>query len=454
MRILAIGLLLFVLSCSLEPKYEAPQVDVNLKEFEKGSVRVSEVSWQEFFGSYDLKRVIDIVLKNNRDLKIGDLNIGVAKKNHAIRISDLLPNINAGASYTRRKLPGSFSRFAASRQYNVNLASLSYELDFFGRLRSLKSSALEDYLASQEARKSIQLSLISEAVDSYLNLILDRELLLMLKSSVALQELRYDLIRKRYNNGVSKVTEEIAARIELENVKINYEDYKNRVLEDENQLLNLMASYDRDLLPDENIRILRVKAREELLEFVVSKTLLQRPDIQQAEHNLRSANALIGASRAAFFPSITLSGDYGYTSVEFENLFDSSTWNFMPQINVPIFNAGRNQATLDIAKLRKNVEVVKYEQVIQNAFEETLNALQLRKTLAFQTKSYGNILKSKERLLNITKKNKQYGLASKIDVLEARLGYLEAKRAYLQSEKDYFVSLVNIYKALGGGSAI
>lgn len=453
MRILLVALL-FISSCSFEPKYKAPEVEANLSEVNKESVGVVEVSWQEFFDHYDLKRIIDYVLRNNRDLKVADLNIGIAKENHAIRVGDLLPQVNGGAAYNRRNLPGGFARFTAATQYSVNLAVLSYELDLFGKLRSLKKSALEDYLASYEARKTIKLALISETVESYLNLVLDREILSIVESQLNLQESRYDLIFKRYKNGVSNVTEEIAARVDLENAKISYEDYKNRVLEDENALLNLMGSYDKDLLPDENMSILRIKAKEQLLEFVVSKSLLKRPDILQAEHRLKSVNALIGAARAAFFPSITLSGDYGYTSFELDNLFSSNSWNFTPKINIPIFQGGKNKATLDIAILRKEVEVVNYEQAIQNAFEETLNALELRKTLAFQTQSFARILASKSKLYEISKMNQRYGTASKIDILEAEINYLEAKKVYLQSEKDYFVSLTNVYKSLGGGSAL
>ena len=454
MRIFLVLLSLMAASCSLEPKYSAPKIEVELPNIDDSQVKISEVPWQEFFKNYDLKRIIDIALKNNRDLKVADLNMSVAKKNHSIRVADLLPNINGGASYNRRNLPSSFSRFTANKQYSVNVAVLSYELDFFGRLRSLKSSALEDYLASEEARKTIKLALISEVVDGYLNLVLDREILEIAKEKRDLQILRHELIRKRYKAGAANINEELKARVEVENSKIYYEDYKNRVFEDENKLLNLMATYDKDLLPNKNIRILKIKAEEKLLEFVASKSLLQRPDIRRSEHELKSSNAIIGAARAAFFPNITLSGDYGYTSLDMDSLLDSSSWNFMPQINVPIFSGGKNKAMLDIAKLRKKVEIVKYEQVIQNAFEETSNALELRKTVAFQTKSFANILKSKSKLYNISKRNKRHGLVSKIDVLSAKIGYLEAKTIYLRSEKDYFVSLVNIYKSLGGGSAI
>jgi len=452
MRIFLVLLLLVCASCSLEPKYSAPKIQVELAEIDKSKGRVSEIAWQEFFMHYDLKRVVDIALKNNRDLKIADLNMDVAQKNHAIRVSDLLPNINGGASYSSRNLPSSFSRFTASKQYSVNVAVLSYELDLFNRLGSLKRSALEEYLASKEARKTIKIALVSEVVEAYLNLVLDRELLKISKASSYLQGQRYDLVRKRYKAGAASINDELKARVDRENTKIDYEDYKNRVLEDENKLLNLMASYDRKLLPADNIRILSIKAREKMLNFVASKALLQRPDIIQAEHKLKSSNALIGAARASFFPSITLSGDYGYTSLDLDNLLDSSSWNFMPQINVPIFTGGKNQAMLDIAKLRKKVEIVNYEQIIQNAFEETSNALGLRKTIAFQTKSFANILKSKSSLYKISKRNKRYGFVSKIDVLEARLDYLASKRLYLRSEKDYFVSLVNIYKSLGGGT--
>ena len=452
MKILLILSLFLLSSCNLKPKYEAPEIKVTLPEIKSDKVHITEVSWQEFFDDEELKVFINRVLMNNNELKVANLNIDLLKKNHAISIADLLPKINAGGQYSRRNVPGSFRRFTATRQYNLNVALLSYELDFFGRLRNLKESALENYLASKEARKIIKLSLISQAVDGYLTLVLDRELLKISQASLGLQQLRYDLINKRYQAGVANVSDELTARLAVQNAKIDLEEDKNKVLKDENRLLNLLSSYDRALLPVQDVRILHIKSREDLLEFVVSKTLLQRPDIIQAENRLRSANALVGVARAAFFPSISLSGDYGYASLELDNLTDSSSWNFVPKINVPLFDGGKNKATLDIAKLRKEVEIINYEQVIQNAFEETFNALQDRKTLAFQAKSFAKILKSKSMLFKLAKRNKKHGLVSKIEVIEAKLAYLEAKRSYLRSEKDYSVSLVNIYKAFGGGT--
>lgn len=454
-RLLLLSLFILLFCCRLDPKYQAPKIEAPLIIDDRDSKKkISEILWQEFFLDDDLKRIIEIVIKNNRDLKIADLNLELAKKNHAISISNLLPQVELSGNYDRQGVPRVFNNFFLTRQYRLNANLLSYELDFFGKLRSLKESALQDYFATQEARKIIKLSLIYEAVDAYLQLILDREILAISEDISLLNRGRYKLILQRYKNGIAKVSDSLAAKIDYENAKISYDDYLNLVEIDKNNLLRLMASYDQKLLPGESLKLLKIKASEDLLEFVASDALLQRPDVKMAEYNLKSQNAKIGAARAAFFPSISLSANYGYTSVELNDLFNNRTWIFSPSINLPIFRGGLNKANLDIAKLRKIVQIENYENVIQISFEETKNALEERKRLAFQTKSYAKILGSKYRLYKIARKNKKYGYASSIDVIEAKLEYLLARKSYLTSEKDYFMSLAKIYKAFGGGSIL
>lgn len=442
-------LAIFLQSCNFEPRYKSPKIEAPLEKVSQSQAK--NISWQKFFNHQDLKRIIELVIKNNRDLKLADLNLEIARKNHAISIADLLPQIDAGASYVERGVPSQFSRFMAPRQFGANVSLVSYEIDFFGRLRNLKKSSLQQYLASNEAKNTIKISLISQTVDSYSNLVLDREILEIIKENLKFQEKRFSLINKRYKNGISSENEFLTSKIELETLKIEYQNYQNLIINDENNLLSLVASYKKDTLPDKDISILDIKTNENLLEFIPSTSLLSRPDILQAEYNLKSANANIGSARAAFFPSISLTGTYGYGSTDLSNLFETKSWNFSPEINLPIFSGGRNVANLKIANLRKKSEIINYEKAIQNAFSETLNALEQRKTLKTQLDSYGEILVSKLKLYEISIERKKYGMVSEIDVLSAKIECLNAKRNYLKTKKDYLVSLVNIYKAFGGG---
>lgn len=445
----ALLLVVFVQSCNLEPKYNKPKIEAPLEE--SSQQKTVDISWKNFFEHDDLKRVIELVVKNNRDLELADLNLEIARKNHAISIADLLPQINATGTYTERGVPSQFSRFMAPRQFGASVSLASYEIDFFGRLRNLKKSALQQYLASNEAKNTVKISLIAQTVDSYSNLVLDREILEIIKENLSFEEKRFGLINERYKNGISSENDFLTAKIALEVLKIEYQDYQNLIINDENNLLNLTASYKRKILPQKDISILDIKADETLLEFVPSNSLLSRPDILQAEYNLKSANANIGSARAAFFPSISLTGSYGYGSTDLSTLFDTKSWNFSPTVNLPIFSGGRNVANLKISNLRKKSEIVNYEKAIQSAFTETLNVLEQRKTLKTQLDSYSEILVSKLKLYEIMTASQKQGMANEIDVLSAKIECLTAKRSFLKAKKDYLVSLVNVYKAFGGG---
>jgi len=449
MRILKFVLILLVFtSCSLEPVYEKPEVQAPLDE--KVS-KISEVSWEEFFVFDELKKIIKTTLENNRDLKIANLNIEITRGGYAISASNLLPTINADASYTKRGLPDFLKRFAAKRQHGVNISLASYEVDFFGRLRNLKKAALESYLASKEAKNITKISLISESANAYLNLLLDRELLDLFQQNYNLLEDKYKIVNLRFKNGIDNSEDDLNAKITLDSAKVALDNQKNIVIQDENILMNLMASYDRSLISS-NKKISDVSLNEDLLEYIPSKSLLLRPDVKLAEHNLKAANADIGVARAAFYPSISLTGTFGYASSDLSSLFDQRSWNYVPSVNIPIFSAGRATANLKIAKLRKKVEVLNYETVVQNAFKEALDALSVRENKIENKKSFSKILKSQEKLLQIATLNKKHGIANEIALIDAKLNINLAKQNELVAKKEYITSLIMIYKILGGSS--
>jgi len=441
-------------SCSFEPKYSRPEVDLPFEEVENPhKKKIAAISWEEFFKSPDLQRVIHLALENNKDLKIAAKNVEIAEGTHGVARSNLLPAISGTAYETRQKAPSTFASFMPKKQFRANLGLSSYEIDFFGRLRSLKKSALEDFLATKEAQNIAKISVITQAANAYAQFLLDKNLEKIAQNNVELVKQRHDLIAKRYYNHIDSKAVLLAAETALENAKVDLENYTKLVEQDKNALMALVGIFDERSIPkDETIENIEIAV--DLLDFAPSKNLLLRPDVKQAEHDLISANANIGAARAAFFPSITLTGTYGYASRELDSLFDSRTWNFTPQINLPIFSGGRNIANLDIANARKNQKIIQYEKVIQTAFREVLDELATKKAIDNQLQSYEKNLLFAEDLTKISAKKNQVGLMSKMDVINAQIAELTAKENQLISKKESIANLISLYKIMGGGAEL
>ncbi|MDX2083254.1 MAG: TolC family protein [Rickettsiales bacterium] len=443
-----------LVACSLDPKYKKPEIDLPFAQDQDSTKKkIAAISWQEYFQSQDLKRIIQLALENNKDLKTAILNIEVAQGTHGVTRSALLPTISASALETRQGVPSQFASFTPKRQYRANVSLTSYEVDFFGRLRSLKKAALEDFLATKEASKITKIAVISETANAYAQFLLDRQLLEIAKENLQTQSERYKYSEKRYNNGIDSQSSLLNAQALIESAKVNFETYKKLVEQDKNALMVLTGVFDERSIPqDETIN--DIKINEELLDFLPSQNLLLRPDIQKAEHSLKSANANIGAARAAFFPSITLTGTYGYGSRNLDSLFDSRSWTFTPQINLPIFSGGRNIANLDIANARKKIQIVQYEQVIQNAFRETLDQLAERQSVTNQLQSYDKIFAARKKSYEISENKHSQGISSALDVLDTKLTFLSAKQSQLVTKKEYIANLIALYKVMGGGAEI
>ena len=449
--ILNILLAIFALSsCTMAPKYVRPKIEVPFEE-NKNKTKISTISWEEFFKSPDLQRVIKLALDNNRDLRIANLNIESVQANYGIVRSNLLPTINATALETRQGVPSAFASFTPKKQFRANITLASYEIDFFGRLRSLKKAAMEDFLASEQARNVTKISLISETVNAYAQLLLDRQILKIAEKNLETQNKRYQLTEVRYKNGIDSQSTLLNAEALLESSRTNHETYTKLVEQDKNALMMLTGSFDEKSLPQDTT-INDIKIAENLLNFVPSEELLSRPDIVQAEHSLKSANANIGAARATFFPSITLTGSYGYGTNKLNNLFDSSIWSFTPQINLPIFTGGRNSANLDLANIKKKTEIAKYEKAIQTAFRETLDQLAERESVSNQLKSYDKILEARKKSYDISINKHLEGINSSLNVLDDEVSLLAARQNQAIVKKEYIANLVALYKVLGGGS--
>lgn len=447
-------LILAVISaCTLAPNYQRPQVELPLEQSADSSKKkIAIISWQEYFQSPDLQRVIEMALVNNRDLRVANLNIESAQATHGVVRSNLLPSVNATAYETRQGVPSAFSGFTPKRQFRANVTLAAYEVDFFGRLRSLKKSALEDFLASKQALNVTRIALIAETANSYAQLLLDRELLKIAEKNLAAQSDRYKFSQARYKNGIDSQTDLLNAEATIESAKNNFETYKKLVKQDENALMLLMGTFERSALPQDDVKFSDIKINEDLLDLVPSASLLLRPDIQQAEHELKSANANIGAARAAFFPSITLTGNYGYASREMTNLLDSKTWSFTPQINMPIFAGGKNLYNLKLADLRKKVEIAQYEKAIQTAFREVSDQLAERDAIVNQFESFDKILKSRKKANDISEVKHQVGISSALNVVDAKIALFAAEQNQASAKKEYIANLISLYKVMGGGS--
>ncbi len=440
-------------ACTLEPKYKRPEPSAPLVKDDEATKKLSQIAWKEYFLSPQLQQVIQTALDNNRDLRVANLNIENAQETHSIARSSLLPTINATALETKQGVPSAFAAFTPRKQFRANLSIASYELDFFGRLRSLKKAALEKFLASREARNITKISLIAQTANSYAQLLCDQEILKVMEENLQTQQQRYNFVEIGYRFGVKSNLDLLTAQSVLESSRILQQNYIKLVKQDKNILLALMGTFDEKLLP-QDILLNDIKINEEALSLTPSEMLLNRPDIQMAEHELKSANANIGAARAAFFPSITLSGSVGYGSRELNQLTRSHLWNFTPQINLPIFTGGRNIANLNISNLEKKIEIANYEKAIQAAFQEAANELAQREAVKSQIDSYDKILKSQQRILEVENHKHKSGLSSSPDVLVAQLLFASAKQNQLNAKKEYIANLVNLYKVFGGGSEI
>jgi outer membrane protein, multidrug efflux system len=445
---------IILISCTLEPKYQKPDPQVPVKvTTNSNQEKITTISWQKFFKSKELQEVIQLALDNNKDLKIANLNIESAQATNNIARYSLLPTINATGLTTRQEVPSAFSSFTPRAQYKANLSLASYEVDFFGRLRSLRKAALEDFLATKEAGDITRISLIAETANSYAQLLSDNEILEIATNALAVQQKKYDFVKAAFNNGIASKADLLDAQVTLENIKMSLANYQKIAKQDQNSLMLLIGVFNEASLPLKS-KFSDIEIDEGLLNFIPSHTLLSRPDVKKAEHVLRSANADIGAARAAFFPYISLTGNYGYSSRDFSTLFSSKTWSFTPQINLPIFNAGKNVANLKIANLRKKIEIATYEKTIQTAFKEVLDELDTRKAVENRLKSAENILASQQGYYKIAQGKYEAGINSLDDALDAQLVLFSAKQDEVVNKKEYLANLISLYKVLGGGSEV
>jgi len=415
----------------------------------------ADMKWQEFFTDQRLQSVIELALANNRDLQMATLNIQKVQALYRIQRAELYPTVAASASADGYRVPANLSSKSNPEtvsQYTVALGTASWELDLFGRIRSLKSRALEEYLATEQARSAAQISLVAAVADSYLALAADRENLRLAQVTLDAQQASYDLILHTTELGMASDLDLRQAQSEVEVARVDIARYSGQVALDEDAL-NLLAGTPviSDLLADDLSKVADLK---EIAPGLPSDVLLRRPDILAAEHQLKAANANIGAARAAFFPRITLTAAAGITSSDLTNLFKpaAGTWNFAPQVTLPIFDSGARQANYKAAQMDRDIAIAEYEKSIQAAFREVSDALSLRTSLANQQQALQSLVDTLQEIYRLSEARYQAGIDSYLSVLVAQRSLYAAQQQLVGVRLARLSNLVVLYKVLGGGA--
>jgi len=443
--------------CSLAPTYTRPEAPVPAEwpgAPASAQQAAADVPWREFFVDERLRQVIDLALANNRDLRVAALNVQRTQALYRIQRAELLPTVDARGTFSKERVPGILSQSgqpATVELYNVNLGISSWELDLFGRIRNLQDAALEQYLATEQARVSAQMALVAAVANTYLTLAADRENLKLAQSTLETQQETYEMIRRRAEAGASSDLDLRQAQTRVDAARVDIARYTSQVALDENALTLLVGSpVMPDLLPE---ALSDVTAPRDFTPGLPSEVLQRRPDILQAESQLKAAHANIGAARAALFPRITLTTSIGTTSDQLSGLFTSGsgTWAFVPQIVVPIFDA-RSWAAYDVTKVEREIAVAQYEKAIQAAFREVADALAQRGTLGDQLQAQQSLVEASAEGYRLSDARYTRGIDSYLRVLDAQRSLYGAQQGLIAIRLARLTNLVTLYKVLGGGA--
>ena len=451
---------LFMTGCTLAPHYSQPDAPVPAEWTADGAVAeqsapLYEMSWQDFFVEEKLKQLITLALESNRDLRVTALTIERARAQYRIQRAELFPDIQAGAGFNRQRVPDTsgFGRVIHLEQYNVSLGTTAWEIDFFGRLRSLKKQALETYLASEEAYRSARLALVSEVARAYLVLAADRERLQLATDTLSSYQQTQELTQRRYDAGVVSDLDLRQSQTSVEAARVDMARYKSLVVEGENALRLLVGQeIPPDLLPEAPVT--KLAAVTEIPAGVPSEVLQQRPDILAAEHQLKAAYANIGVARAAFFPRIALTASAGFGSSELSSLFDdaSRAWAFSPRLDLPIFTAGSLRARLKVSKVDREISLARYEGAIQGAFREVADALARQEAIVEQLQAQQSLVEATSASYRLSELRFSRGVDNFLSVLDSQRSVYGARQGLIGIRLARLDNLVILYKVLGGGA--
>jgi multidrug efflux system outer membrane protein len=452
----ALAASIFVAGCSFIPTYERPASPVAGQwpaSAESGQVGLQTSplpGWQDYFTDATLRQLITTALANNRDLRVATLNTQLAQAQLGIRRADQFPTLNAAVTGSRT--PSSSGGITSA--YAAGLTVTAYELDFFGRVASLKEQALAQYLASSEATQTAQISLIATVAQSWLALLADEELLAVSRQTQASREESLKLVELKVQHGAASDFDLRSAQTLLESTRVTLAQQQRQRALDENALTLLLgqalSDAQRAQLTNAN---LGQTSLTELAAGLPSDLLTRRPDIRQAEQALIASNANIGAARAAFFPRISLTAGVGTASSELAGLFKDGAWGWTlaPQLVLPLFDAGRNQANLETSKVGRDIAVAQYEKAIQSAFREVADALASRATLTQQLQAQQALLTAETDRSRLTQLRLDHGAASQLDWLDAQRSLFAAQQGLVQTRLINLQNQIALFKALGVG---
>jgi multidrug efflux system outer membrane protein len=450
-------------ACTLEPRYRAPALPVPdqwpmpaaTTERPGVDVAVRDIGWLDFFLDTRLQQLIGLALANNRDLRVAVLNIEQARAQYRIQRAALLPSFNASGSFTRETLPASSTygiATPASGSFDVGLSITSYEVDLFGRVRSLTHAALEKYVAQEQARRSAQLSLIAEVANAYLTLAADRELEHLALETLESREQSLTLEYKQHETGTVSGLDLAQSQTTVEQARADAARFEGNVAQDIDALTLLVGTpIDPALLPAQFDS--KTMGLTPLPAGVPSAVLLRRPDVLEAEHTLRAANADIGAARAAFFPDIVLTANLGSVSNQLSNLFKSGTgtWTFAPLMSLPIFHGGALMGGLDVAHVNEKIALAQYEKAIQSGFRDVADALALTATLNRQRAAQESLVAATSQAYKLSQRRYKVGRDSYLEVLDSQRSDYAARQGLITTRLAEQSNRVTLYKTLGGG---
>lgn len=454
---------LVLAGCTMIPKYNRPGLPVPASWPEptaatgpaQGAPLASDIGWETYFGDPKLRQVIGLALANNRDLRIAALNIERAEALYRIQRSEVSPSFGIQATGQRYKIPETTPSLGdphVFQQYTAQVGVSSWELDFFGRLRSLNAAALEQYLATEQARAATQIALVGAVADSYLVMAADREHLALSRSILEAQSSSAGLIQRSNELGVASDLDLRQAQSLADAARAAVAAFEGAVAMDRNALDALVGTpVAEDLLPGGWSAVTELPP---LSPGVPSEVLVRRPDIVAAEHQLKAANANIGAARATFFPRITLTAGAGSMSEELSKLLGSGsgTWTFAPQLVAPLFAGGSLKANLKAAQVDRDIAVAQYEKAIQQAFAEVGDALTLRRTLVDQRAAEEVLVEHLADVYRLSDARYKAGIDSYLAVLIAQRSLLDAQHSLVSIRLAEEANRVSLYKVLGGGA--
>jgi multidrug efflux system outer membrane protein len=442
----------------MAPEYVRPEAPVADAWTEPGAARATAagaplVTWQDYFADPRLRSVVDLALQNSRDLRVAALNVERAAALYRIQRAELLPGVGAGVTADVARVPEKVSGKDGPRiseYYQVGFGTTTWELDLFGRVRSLRDAALQQYFATQHAQAATQISLVAAVASTYLALAADQEGVQLARSTLKTQQNTLDLVQKIRDIGAGSGLEVEQARSQVELARAQMARYEGLVAVDRNLLDMLVgAPVPPDLLP----QALGSVTTLTLTAGVPSEVLLRRPDILAAEAQLQAANANIGAARAAFFPTISLTGTLGSASADLSNLLQSGTgmWTFTPRLTTPIFSGGALRANLKVSQVNRDVAVAEYEKAIQGAFREVSDALSLRTTLLAQQQAQTALVAALDKAYRLSEARFKAGMDSYLGVLVQQASLFNAQQTLVTVRLAEQVNAVRLFKVLGGG---